>query len=171
LNVLQHSILKIIFLEVGKVNTANISRQNPIKIDLVDLLKRTSEIKNLRTITESPIVKSQLFDIHRRASIDQKGRESLTQLSNKFRKTVKEEIDSKGLSKNTRWWDSYQHILRAEVKHRRNLSVGSPPKTAVSFQLIWNSLIHAIPSGLVKESLVFRSLKITKNSLNRSGLK
>ena len=58
-----------------------------------------------------------------------KDRESLTQLSHRFRKTVNEEVEGNTLSKNSRWWDSYQSILKSEVKNRRNLSVESKPQS------------------------------------------
>jgi len=103
----------------------------PLKSDVLELLKRKSDVKNIRNITESPLVKTKLFDINKKTSLDMgnKDRESLTQLSHRFRKTVNEEVEGNTLSKNSRWWDSYQSILKSEVKNRRNLSVESKPQS------------------------------------------
>lgn len=112
------------------------SKRLETKEDLIELIKRNNSVQNIRTMTAGSISRTHALTSGLMAKTTDgqlQSRESLTQISNRFKESIKQEKILKGISHNSRWWETYRHLLKTEISHRRQISVplNSQPQTLV----------------------------------------
>jgi hypothetical protein len=94
--------------------------------ELIENIKRRNSIGDGRNGTAVPGSISQyMIDSQWKESQVREvtSRQSLTEIANQFKNSAKLEKESRGMSKDSRWWDAYKNILKSDKIHKRKSSV------------------------------------------------